>query len=70
MHLRILDAATTIHHEKPTSPNKTNPLVTDAEVDQFVNSLTVPDEFEHDNDRHHLMSIINVEMKQISFKIL
>ena len=45
----IIDAVTTSHLEKPTSPNKTIPLVTDDEVDRFDESLQIPgNDFELD----------------------
>ena len=62
----IIDAVTTSHLKKATYPNKTIPLVTDAEVNRFVDSLITLDDFELDTGRKQLISIKGIAMKQIS----
>jgi len=66
-----VDVETTVHQDRPTTlKNIMQSLATDTEVDRFVDSLILPDDFTLDSERTQVISIKGVAMKQISVKVL
>ena len=66
-----VDVETTVCQDRPTTFNDTmQSLATDTEVDRFVDSLILPDDFVLDSERTKVIFIKGVAMKQISVKVL
>jgi hypothetical protein len=66
-----VDVETTVYQDRPTTFNDTmQSLATDTEVDRFVDSLILPDDFVLDSERTKVIFIKGVAMKQISVKVL